>query len=244
LSIHQDHVQSPGDPHLTRCDERWTLARQDAGWRLVEYDVQPLEQELVSAPQVISEIDDHVRRREEAVEEQADAPQPATAVTELVNATDTPERQLLDLSLVDDRFAPVLLEATLTHLTRAWQESRIEGDSSLQSLASPTAINQLRRPDSARSEAMMIIRDASLGEWHIERLTDRDEGPAIEVSLTVLAVRYLQRPHTGERGQIGVTDIRHQIHLRWTLVTTGHASPSWMLTASSNPAVDIPQAMT
>ena len=115
---------------VTTLSEFWTLAKRDGRWILasIEQDaegVHNLQAEIVTSPW------DDARIRDESLVEgaAADAALPGTRTAELIDvdlAADA-RAQALDLSLVDARFAPDVLEVAARRAAEGWAEA-VDGE--------------------------------------------------------------------------------------------------------------------
>ncbi len=133
----------------TTLNEYWTLTKRDGRWRLLSIEqlkegAHNLESELVASPW----SDD--RLREDAVLEGAAAdaaasPADVASLVDLDYAEDG-RKAALDLSLVDGRFAPDVLETSARRAVAAWAEAVDGPDAALQQVARPAAIAQLLYP--------------------------------------------------------------------------------------------------
>ena len=238
FAIRRSHAERQSDPKVQHHDERWTLAHGGARWRLVEFDAQPLADELLASPQIGATYEDTQRLSQQSLEELARESGPVSSVAGLTDTEAAPYAQLLDLSLVDGRFSPAFIEATLTALVEAWDESATDSRQPLQKRATDTVVAQLLAPHTSWPSARLALLDPALTEWRPVTITTADPAE-VTVEATVTAVRYLVDP--AGTPIAGATDIRHEIELRWTLRQT-EGNPSWQLAETSNPATEIPGA--
>src|SRR3954447_26129419 len=86
---------------------------------------------------------------------------------ELVADSSSPCGALLDLSLVDSRFAPALLEASLVRLVEVWEEASRTSEKPLLEIASATAARALLPPTEEPFEPRLLLRDATLVGWQL-----------------------------------------------------------------------------
>ena len=238
--VHRLQRRTIGDPEAVAFDERWTLGRAGRGWRLIEFDAQPLAEAVIGAPVIAHRWADQDRLQEQSLAELAQADAPADPrVAGLVDDDADPARQLLDLSVIDGRFAPALIEAALTQIIDAWQQATIGLVGSLQQRVPLPVVGQLVGPFGSEPPMRLLLRDARLRNWHPVAVLTAAENPRIDVALTVSAVRYLTDPQ--QRHPLGSVDTTHDIALRWTLELTEQPQP-WQLTATTNPTAEIPGA--
>jgi hypothetical protein len=218
-------------------DERWTLGRSENRWMLLSVDGDPLAGPVLTAPLIPTPSHDLQRLREESLAELASTEKVAKGVrlSDLVPADEQPALALLDLSIVDGRFLPALIAAALAHLIEAWEEARTGPETPLQSLASTDARASLLHPS---NDKRLIVRDAVLKSWEPTRLELPRQPPAVEVALTVDAIRYVA---TADGDYLaGNAEDHHSMALTWLLELADAAQTPWRLAASNNPAKDIP----
>ena len=192
---------------------------------------------ILFAPLVVDPSADTERLGEESLAELSQAtPTPVgVALSELVSSDEEPSVALGDLSVVDARFAPALLDAALHHLVEVWETAVSGSEEPLAERASAEACEALLRPD---ANTRLVVRDATLGSWTVTGLDLDRIPPAVEVELHVTAVRYIVRFDSVIRA--GNTTDRRKMRLEWTLELAGSTKALWRLVASNSPAVDIP----
>ena len=218
-------------------DERWTLGRYDGQWVLLSVEGDPLAGPVLSAPLVPNPSADTERLREESLAELGEAQKVGDDVvlSDLVSPDERPAFALLDLSVVDGRFAPALIAAELAHLIEAWEEAVTQSEAPLERLASVEAREALLRP---RSGYRFIVRDAVMKSWAATRLDLDRRPPAIEAAVQVEAVRYVVTANgayvTGNN-----TD-SHRMALTWVLELTDVKGTPWRLAESTRPAEGVP----
>ncbi len=225
-------------PRTVTIDQRWTLARASGGWTLSAIEPDPLAPRLLNRPLVAGVWQDEDRIREESLLELAAAeatPSPPDP-SELVSPEAPPRTQLLELAEFDARFSPDLLAATLDRIVEAWEEAGTGSQAPLASVASPDAIEQLLHP-LGDPRPSLRIHDPHVDQWEVVELNLNTHPPQVVLSLTVSAVRYLVM---GTERVVGSREIAHEMELVWRLKLTGRDTSPWQLTASTNPAADIP----
>lgn len=218
-------------------DQRWTFGRRGSDWLLLSVGGDPLAGPVLAAPLIPTPSSDTVRLREESLAELADAQKVGDDVvlSDLVSADEPPAFALLDLSLADSRFLPVLIAAELAHLVEAWEGAVDGAEAPLEALASAEARTALLRPG---HRTRLVVRDAVLKSWEPTRLDLSRQPPAIEVRLEVEAVRYVVRDD-GRAVAGNQTDPR-RMTVTWTLELTEAGRAPWRLVASTSPAEAIP----
>jgi hypothetical protein len=125
-----------------------TLARAGERWDLVEFDAMPLAERLLQRPLIAGAWDDQDRLQASSLTELAHDSSVTAGVptAELVDPDADVTHQLLDLSVVDGRYLPALIEAGLVHLIDAWEQATTGSDHPLTQRTSPQAREQLLYP--------------------------------------------------------------------------------------------------
>jgi hypothetical protein len=220
-----------------RLDERWTLGRYEGRWVLLSVEGSPLEGPILTAPLIPTPAYDTERLQEESLAELATAQKiPATvSPSELVDADAPPAFALLDLSVVDGRYLPVLVAAQLARLVEAWEEAVTGSPAPLAALTSDAALAALLRPAPGKR---LIIRDAVLKSWEPIRLELASQPPMIVVMAEIEAIRYVVTDDGAHRA--GNDNEPRQIVLIWTLELTDDTRTPWRLLSTTNPAQGIP----
>jgi hypothetical protein len=245
LQVHCKHPRPLGDDVFGKLvarrhvhlDERWTLGRSENRWILLSVDGDPLAGPVLTAPLIPTRSHDMQRLREESLAELASTQKVAEGVrlSDLVPAHEQPALALLDLSIVDGRFLPALIAAALAHLIEAWEEASTGAETPLEKLASSNARASLLRPG---GDKCLIMRDAMLKAWEPTRLELSRQPPAVEVALSVDAIRYVA---TADGDYLaGNAKDQHRMTLTWLLELADDAQTPWRLAASNSPARDIP----
>ncbi len=143
-----------------------TLARGATGWRLLEFDAHPLADGLLDTPVIAGAWADRERLNEQSLAGLAQPPGATPVrVGDLVNRDAQPYAQLLDLSLVDGRFLPALIEAALKHLIEVWEQATLVSTDSLEQRADSAVCEQLLRPLIDDRSMRLVLRDAVLRSW-------------------------------------------------------------------------------
>ena len=229
-------------------DERWTLLLiKGQTWRLVKAEGFSTEAMSLIGAQITNPAEDDQRLQEQALGELVVVHDPAVEIASLTDRQAPAHQQLLDLSVVDDRFSPAVIEVTLKRLIELWEQATKAGQvkDQMAQYADRDVIRGLTLPQTIWEQTTFVITDASMSNWKPLKIKDDErDGAQLEVELKVSAVRYLMgRPGTRGPQPPGNRDKPRQIHLRWTLQSTDHHDPPWRLIATSNPAADLPAAM-
>lgn len=209
-------------------EERWTLARRGELWLLAAIGGDPILDVKIHSPLIASPEQDEGRVRESALRELARGEHTPTSELDGLTGADlpTPDR-LRELSVLDDRFSPDLLEAALRHLVQAWEDYADGSRAPLEGLATDKAIRALIHP--GNGPAPHLIRDAELGRWKTLDVTPGARPARVRVRVEIESAAVAANSHWNEPDQPRSTRI-----LVWTLELTPGAGddPEWRLTHS------------
>jgi hypothetical protein len=211
-------------------DERWTLVHRGQNWYLAADAGDPLAESLLSSPLIASPQDDAARLREASLEElTARAGRDAPSSGDLVDPDAPPLRQLQDLSITDDRFEPLLIEAAVRHIVEAWEQSSDGSDAPLLAVATGAGAYALNFPPPGAGRRR--VRDARVQRWEVTRLDAGAAPPQVDVRVRVKAAAW-----TDEQVNAGEDRRVRRLELVWTLELdeTTHRHPRWRLTNSSD----------
>jgi len=168
--------------------EYWTLQRAGDRWTVVsiEQDTEGahhLEAALVASPDA-----DTARIADETAGELAVAGAAGPEVFALadVDFSDDARKAALDLSLLDERFATHVLEATARQALRAWAEAIDGDDAALLAMATPEAVEELLRPDGPKTR--LVVRGPQLQRLEVAQL---DKG-SLTIAATIRGRRYVE----------------------------------------------------
>jgi hypothetical protein len=242
FGVHRDQLsvpEPPLSPHRLRLDERWTLCRGGERWLLVSVAGDPLAGPVLSAALIPSPAYDTQRLKEASLSELANEPAAGAIDPGALYDHDAPAPlALLDLSLADGRFSPLLIAAALSHIVEAWETASDGSDEPLTRVASKAAIQALLSESDGGDRR--FIRDATLEHWEVVAVDAARQPPAITVSVLIKAASWTERhPISGSDRQ------RRELAHTWTLELdeTRRQVGYWRLASSSAAAsTDSPAA--
>jgi len=179
-------------------------------------------------PLIPSAWADEGRLREQALAELANdttAPNPAG----LTNSKGARDR-LLDLAVIDSRFSPALIDATIRHLLDAWEQETLDHAPRLAPRTAATARRQLLHPAGDDPSERFAIRDVELAGWEPIAVDPDQAPPCMTLSVSITAIRFV----TDAKDVIiaGTSTIRHAIELHWKLELAGQPDVLWQLADS------------
>lgn len=206
--------------------EYWTLAKRDGHWTLVsiEQDAEGghhLTEEIVASPWADSRLHD------EALVELAVADavaSPADAAT--VDFAGSAREEALDLSLVDARFAPDVLEVAVRRALAGWAEAVDGEDAPLQRVASTEAIDALLYDGDEGRRTRLVVRGPRVEGVVVEGVDAQASPPRMEVTVKVRGRRYREDRATAAIVE-GSRDHERAFAERWIFALDGADDAPW-----------------
>jgi predicted lipid-binding transport protein (Tim44 family) len=190
-TIHR--VNSISDTH--HICEYWTLGLSGDRWVLVSIEQHHEGLHQLTEPVLPSPWSDTKALQREATLEQAAAARIGnTQVGEIAGATlsSSARAAALDISLVDDRFAPRVLAAEVDYAVGVWAEAIDGEDGPLHAVASPSAVQALLYPDDPTRSRRLVIRGPRVRSVEIVELAGQAIPPSMLVELHVSGRRYVE----------------------------------------------------
>lgn len=212
--------------------EYWTLARLGDRWIVVSIETDKEGAHNLSAPIVASPWSDTERLRDEAYVEQAaaDAVPEGTKVGELVDVDFAADARAAanDLSLVDGRFAPAVLEAAARRAVAGWAEAVDGPDDALAAVATPAAMQELLYPGDDGQATRLVVRGPQVQAVRIVGLDAQAEPPAMTIEADVRGRRYIENRDTVALVS-GSRDREVTFTERWVLGLDGADDTPWRI---------------
>jgi predicted lipid-binding transport protein (Tim44 family) len=230
------HGGSPST--MRRLAEYWTLAKRDRDgrWMLLSIEQRAegdhhLEDGLVATP-----WDDTARLRDEALVEGAAADKLPEGVTaaEVVSVSyeNDARAAALDLSLVDARFAPDVLEVAVRRVVAAWAEAVDGSDADLEALSTPDALRDLLHPGDPSGRTRLVVRGPRVRSVTIASLEVEPEPPRMSVAVEAEGRRYVEDRDTTQIVS-GSQSVATRFTERWTLALDGDDANPWRIVAAA-----------
>lgn len=213
----------------TTLAEYWTLGKRDGQWILLSIEQDAEGRHQLDAPLVASPWSDD-RLTDQSVTELATADAvPATALAEVtpVDMDGDARTAALDLSLVDGRYAPDVLEAAARRAMDAWAEAVDGDDGPLEAIADPAAIDALLYPGDPSRTTRRVVRGPRLRALRITGI----EGRAMTVEADVSGRRYRENRDTLALVE-GNRDRDTSFTEHWTLSLSDDAETPWRVTGA------------
>jgi predicted lipid-binding transport protein (Tim44 family) len=229
-------VNSVSDTHHV-C-EYWTLGLSDDKWILLSIEQHREGLHELTEPVLPSPWSDTKALRREATLEQAAAAHFGNEqVAEIAGSTLSSDARAaaLDISLVDDRFAPRVLETEVDYAVGVWAEAIDGDDSALQAVASESAVQALLYPGDPSKNRRLVVRGPRVRSATIVELAARSTPPALTVDLHVSGCRYVE-DRTTAVVLSGDKSVESSFTLRWRMELTSDAAHPWRIAAVESPA--------
>lgn len=215
--------------------EYWTLARRGAGWIVlsIEEDAEGahvLDEEIVATPWQDEQRMHDASTVAVAVADKLPEDVATAEVADLDYAGDA-RAAALDLSLVDGRWAPDVLEAAARRAVAAWAEAVDGADRDLLDVATPEAAAALLHPGDPSGKTRLVIRGPRVERLRIVALDPAATPPTMTVEVAVHGRRYVEdrddaRVVSGSK-QRATTSTE-----RWTLALSGSDERPWQVVAA------------
>src|SRR5215218_3542893 len=212
--------------------EYWTLGRRGDGWIVasIESDAEGahvLDQEIVATP-----WSDDQRLQDASVVELATADKlpdgvSTAEVADLDYAGDA-RSAALDLSLVDGRWAPDVLEAAVRRAVAAWAAAVDGADRDLLDVATPSAASALLHPGDPSGKTRLVIRGPQVRRLEIAALDPAALPPTMTVEVEVHGRRYIEDRDTAAVLS-GSKSRALTVVERWTLALAGPDDRPWQV---------------
>jgi predicted lipid-binding transport protein (Tim44 family) len=220
-----------------RLAEYWTLRKRDGHWVLQSIEQEAEGQHNLESALVATPWDDTANIRDEALLEGAAAdklPEEGVSAGELVSVAYEHDARAaaLDLSLVDGRFAPDVLEVAVRRIVAAWAEAVDGSDTELKALATPWAVNELLHRGDLSKRTRLVVRGPRVRRVTIESLDAHAEPPRMTVAVEAEGRRYVEDRDT-TRVISGDPNSRTRFTAHWALTLDGGDENPWRIADAS-----------
>jgi predicted lipid-binding transport protein (Tim44 family) len=214
--------------------EYWTLGKRhgDGAWMLLSIEQRAEGDHQLSDELVVTPWDDTARLRDEALVEGAAADKLPENVTAAEVASVSYENDArgaaLDLSLVDARFGPDVLEVAVRRVVAAWAEAVDGADDALAKISTPRALSELLHPGDPSAQTRLVVRGPRVLGVTIESLDVEPEPPHMTVAVLAEGRRYVEDRDTA-RVMSGSQSASAKFTERWTLALDGDDENPWRI---------------
>jgi predicted lipid-binding transport protein (Tim44 family) len=226
--------------------EYWTLCKreEDGHWMLLSIEQKAEGDHHLAADLVATPWDDTARLRDESLLEgaAADALPEGTNHGELVSVSyaDDARAAALDLSLVDGRFAPDVLEVAVRRVIYAWAEAVDGPDEALEAISTPEALRELLHPGDPSGRTRLVVRGPKVQAVQITTLDADAQPPRMTVTVQAEGRRYIENRDTAAV-VAGSQSTATRFTEHWTLALDGNTVNPWRIVdaaASRQPALE------
>jgi predicted lipid-binding transport protein (Tim44 family) len=229
--------------------EYWTLGKRkrDGGWMLLSIEARAEGDHHLASDLVVTPWDDTARLRDEALVEgaaQDKLPENVRAAeVASVSYEHDAHAKALDLSLVDARFAPDVLEVAVRRVVAAWAEAVDGSDEALEALSTPAALHDLLYPGDGGARTRLVVRGPRVLSVKIESLEVDPEPPRMTVAVEAEGRRYIEDRDTAavlSGSKSAVSRFTEQ----WALTLDGDDANPWRIgDAKALPHAERPAAL-
>jgi len=217
---------------LVTLTEYWTLARRDGAWMVHSIEQRAEGDHHLDDQVVASPWSDEQRLDDESLTELAVAdglPEGfTTADLTQVDFHGDARAQALDLSLVDARFAPDVLEAAARRAVGAWAEAVDGDDAALERVASPDAVGGLLYGGDNTRETRLVVRSPRVKRSGIAAVQVNQVPATMTVDVELGGRRYVEDRDTAAV-MSGSKDSVATFTERWTLALDGRLDAPWRI---------------
>jgi predicted lipid-binding transport protein (Tim44 family) len=234
---------------IRRVAEYWTLGKRqsDGRWMLLSIEQRAEGDHHLADELVVTPWDDTARLRDEALVEgavQDKLPEDVSAAeVASVSYEHDARAKALDLSLVDARFGPDVLEVAVRRVVSAWAEAIDGSDDQLAALSTPEALRDLLHPNDPSERTRLVVRGPHVTGVTIEALDVEPEPPRMTVTVQAEGRRYVEDRDTAAVLS-GSQSASTRFSERWTLALTGDDANPWRITdAKALPNAERPAAL-
>jgi predicted lipid-binding transport protein (Tim44 family) len=221
-----------------RLAEYWTLGKRegDGRWGLLSIEQRAEGDHHLGDEFVATPWNDVARLRDEALVEGAAADKLPEGVTaaEVVSVSyeNDARAAALDLSLVDARFAPDVLEVAVRRVVAAWAEAVDGSDADLEALSTPEALRDLLHPGDPSGRTRLVVRAPRVRSVTIASLEVEPDPPRMTVAVEAEGRRYVEDRDT-TRIVSGSQSTAARFTEHWTLALDGDDANPWRIVAAA-----------
>lgn len=240
----RDYVLGAGGQRLTRTDgtrevspvaEYWTLGKREGRWTLLSIEQDQEGRHRLDETLVASPWSDDATLRDEALVEGAQAEKVADGFT-VADVADLEfegdaRAAALDLSVVDGRFTPDVLEVAVRRAVAGWAEAVDGEDDALLAVATPEAVRALLHPGDATERTRLVVRGPRVRRMTIVGLDAGAAPPSMSVDLEVTGRRYVENRETAAILS-GSQSREIDFVERWRLELGGDERNPWRIVAA------------
>ncbi len=247
----ENWVETPFGPQFptgqespqTTLSEYWTLGKRDGRWILLSIEQElegshHLDSPIVVDPTADPELSDR-SRTELATSSATGLDHAELAGMASTGFSEDARAAALDLSLVDDRFSPDVLQIAVNRAVAAWATAIDGSNADLEQLADGDAVRVLLYGPDTSQRTRTVVRGPRVEDLTIDAVTgtpaDEDGAVATATASMQVQVHYRARWYREDRETAelleGSKDLETERTDRWTFALTDDAAHPWRLVA-------------
>jgi predicted lipid-binding transport protein (Tim44 family) len=211
--------------------EYWTLGLHDDAWVVISIEqhhegLHQLKEPIIASPW----SDIQTLQREATLERLAEQKVNSVDIPAVASAEITGDAReaALDLSLVDDRFAPRVVTGEVEHAVRAWAEAIDGKDESLEAIASRDALETLLYPGDPDHRLRLVVRGLRVRAIRIAQLEAQSTPPSLLVEVRAAGRRYVE-DRTMTTIVEGHRSLEISFSMRWRMKLTDDRGCPWQI---------------
>jgi predicted lipid-binding transport protein (Tim44 family) len=234
------HIKRRGQfTETVRLREYWTLQQRGDHWVLASVEQGSEGAHALTDKIVQTEWADEGALRDQAMVEQASAdavPDPSQ-IPELADLQFSGDARSAanDLSLVDGRFAPDVLEIAARQAVAAWAEAVDGPDQKLRAMAEPPALSELLYAGDRSGRLRVVVRGPEIRQIQIVALDAAHQPPTMTIDVAIRGRRYIQDRDTTTVVS-GSSTRPIEFRERWVLELTDDQQRPWRIATVLTPA--------
>lgn len=217
--------------------EFWTLARRDGRWTLLSIE-QELEGEHQLRAPIVAEPAEDPRMADEAMVEVANEGRiDARRIAELADLDfeGSALTAARDMSLVDRRFDPNVIEVAARRVVAAWAEAVDGDDAALMAVADAGAVREMLHPGDPSGRTRLVVRGPVVRSIRVESLDAANVPARMVVRADIVGVRFIEDRDTTDV-VAGDRENAQAFTQTWTLVLTEAPDTPWRVVDTGAPA--------
>ncbi|MDO9408594.1 TIM44-like domain-containing protein [Patulibacter sp.] len=215
----------------TILSEYWTMAKHGDDWRLVSIEGDEEGGHHLTSENILDPAEDPELAAESRTEIATDgAPSGSVAGLASTSFADDAHAAALDLSLVDDRWSPDVLQIAVDRAVAAWATAVDGPDDDLERLADPEAARRLLHGPDETGRTRTVVRGPQVDEVTVVAVTDAGERGQMSVRLRYRARWYREDRATAAVVEGSKDDERERTDA-WTFALTEDREHPWRLVA-------------
>lgn len=212
--------------------EYWTLGKRDGRWTVLSIEQDEEGTHQLDAPIEVDPSEDRRMTDQARVEAAVANPLPEGMTHAEVDDEDAKSAlaKARDLSLVDERFDPDIIDATVRRGVAAWADAVDGDDAAFAHVARPDLLNELLYPPSPGRSLRLVVRAPVVLKTTLVNVDSDVEPPTATVHMELQGIRYVEDRNTLDV-VAGSQTRAARFDGTWTLALDGPADAPWRIAA-------------